>query len=488
MIELSNTEHWLVELNRLLPEKTAVVLDGEYRTFKDLSSRSTAVAKYFSGSGIKFNDNVCILSDHSYEFWIAVNALWLLGAVPVPLNSRNTNGEIEWQLKKVESKFLIIINQSKTEFQGIKKITLNSSDYDSQADSQVHSKFDTLHSALILFTSGSTGKPKAVVHTFKSLLESVKATDSAFKLSSEDIWLASLPLYHIGGFMILVRSLLAGSAVVFPKTLKHNEILKCTKQFGPSHVSFVSTALKRLLDENEQSYPKLKYAFIGGGPLPVKICEEAISRGFPVVKVYGSTETCSMICALKPEEFVSKPNSAGLPLSEKITIKIKNDIMSKIESGDEAGEILVASPTLFKQYYNEEYSSYRKPECNFYNTGDLGRIDNEGFLFIESRREDIIVTGGENVSAKEVEEALNSLHGVEDNYVFGIEDENWGQLVCAAVVSGQLSQEEIVMLLKEKLAGFKIPKKFFFVDEIPRTELGKVKRADLLKILNLDEV
>lgn len=490
MIALTNTEHWLVEQARLSPDQTAIYTSDEKINYSNLLEQSFATAEYLSSFGIKDGDNVCILSDHNYKFWIIVNALWFLGAVPVPLNSRSTKEEISWQLKKVDAKFLMTIKQETWEYESVQNISLDDFDLQTKNNCQNnfgYSSFYTLHSALILFTSGSTGKPKAVVHTFKSLYESVKAIDSSFALSPNNLWLSSLPLYHIGGFMILVRSLLTGCGVAFPDNLKHESIIEASNKFYPTHVSFVSTTIKKFIDDDTGPNTNLRYVFLGGGPLSPELCSKAIDAGFPIVKVYGSTETCSMVAALKPTDIYIKPNSVGSPLTNEIKININDEAGNAEQINDSTiGEVLISAPTLFKEYYNDEISTSTKIINGFYQTGDYGWFDEEGYLYIESRREDIIVTGGENVSTKEVEEALLSFPEIEDKFVFGLADESWGQIVCAAIVCEKLSQKEIKYRLKEKLAGFKIPKKFFFVKEIPRNEMGKVKRAELLRLLNLD--
>ena len=162
-------------------------------------------------------------------------------------------------------------------------------------------------------------------------------------------------------------------------------------------------------------------------------------------------------------------------------IKIKSKNKSKNEKNN--GEILVKSKSLFKKYYNDEQSTNEKFKDGFYHTGDYGWIDNDGFLFVESRREDLIVTGGENVSAVEVELLIKLHPKVNDVIVFGIDDQIWGQKVCAAVVAkpdSSIYEEELNLFLKKSLAGYKIPKKFLFLKKLPRTELGKVMKDKLI--------
>lgn len=479
MITLTNSQHWLIDRAKQTPNIISISSYSEDFTFEQFLDLSFITAQYLVEHKIKKGENVCILSEHSYRFWIVVNALWLIGAVPVLLNSRNKPEETKWQLNKVDSNKLINLSNQIFEYDEINNITLDDCDFKikNQLNKKLHyTKFLLHNSAIILFTSGSTGKPKAVVHTFNSLFESVRAADQSFNLSGKDNWLASLPLYHIGGFMILVRSLLTGGKLTFPKSVKHNDTIEAIYRFNPTHFSCVITTLKRILDDKVKPNHNLQLVLLGGGPISNDIYEQALQNGFPIVKVYGSSETCSMICALKPEVAKTKLGSSGKVLSDQIKLVEFN------------GEILVSSPTLFTEYYNDDEITKSKIRDNFYRTGDFGSIDNEGFLFIDSRREDIIISGGENISSNEIETALKQIGNIHDCFVFSLNDVVWGQIVCAAVVSTNFSEEELKSVLTRNLASYKIPKKFFFVKGIPRNEMGKVKRQELIESLNLDAV
>jgi O-succinylbenzoic acid--CoA ligase len=287
--------------------------------------------------------------------------------------------------------------------------------------------------------------------------------------------------------MILVRALLSGGSIAFPNSLKHEEITQTLKRINPTHVSFVSTTLARILKDDFVPSTNLKFVFLGGGPVSHKLCEQAINRGLPIIKVYGSTETCSMVTALLPDEVKQKPDSVGKVFGMN---KIKIKSMSKNDFGDfcgsgEVGEIVVSSQSLFSEYYNNQVTTEKVLENGWYHTGDYGWLDKEGYLYISSRREDLIITGGENVNALDVQNVLKSHSFIEDAFVFALKDDVWGQIVCAAIVSKKISDLEIINFLKENIAGYKIPKRFFFIDSIPRNEMGKVKRTELLSKLNL---
>lgn len=497
MINLTNTQHWLFEQTGIGPERRAVVNHEKELTYNELLNKSSHTANYFLSLGIKENDNIGILFGHDYKFWVVVNALWFIGAVPIPLNSRNTNQEIQNQIHRADVKFLILDETLNSQFylsaDGFSTIVFQSrllEDTRQIAKQNIPmAPFNPLHSALIMFTSGSSGNAKAVVHTFKSLFESVSAIDSFDDLSQDNVWLASLPLYHIGGFMILVRSLLAGSSVAFPLSLKFNDTTQAISEFNPTHLSLVSTTLLRMLENKTQPNNNLKYVFLGGGPSDKQLCIDAVENGWPIVKVYGSTETCSMVTALDSASVKLKPDSSGKVLGTNI-IKITSQNGSAAEEilcrADEHGNILVKSNSLFKEYYNDSENTKNKLIEHWYHTGDFGWMDADRFLFVEARREDLIITGGENVSASEVEAAIKLNKLVSDVFVFAVGDETWGQKVCAALVSKSLSESDIKNFLKEKLAGYKIPKQFFFIESIPRNEMGKVKRAELLKQLKLN--
>jgi o-succinylbenzoate---CoA ligase len=492
MILAGNKKHWLEEISEKQSGHYSLLTLHTNLSYKEFWNEALNFAKTFLDAGIKENDNVGILCNHSKDFWISVNALWLLNAIPVPLNNRNTFEETVEQINHADINLLLIdpilanpsiwdnscesIPSGQFSLQSFpcKTLLIEPNEIDKTNSFIEPAQFSLKNSAVILFTSGSSGKSKAVLHTFESLLESVKGTDSSFNLSNGDIWLASLPLYHIGGFMIPVRALLTGSAVAFPGSLKQNDVAEAITSFNPTHVSVVSTTMQRMIESGFKPNSKLKNIFLGGGPSSTELCLKAVNAGWPVIKVYGSTETCSMATALLHKDIIRKPESAGKPIAD-------NQIVI------EQGEILIKSNSLFKNYYKDAGSTNIVLREKYYHTGDYGRIDDEGFLFVDSRREDIIITGGENVSVKEIEEAIKSIDNICDVFVFPFNDETWGQIICATVAGKNVHENNLIESLRKKLPSYKIPKHFYFVDHIPRNEMGKVKRNELYKMINLSE-
>lgn len=480
----SNKKFWLEEQKEKFGNKTALLYNQSKLSFAELYDKCTKIASSLIHFGINPGKKVALFCNHNSEFIFALNAVWILGAVPVLINTRNTIKEIENQLQFTDTNFVITdkSNYEKANAINSTKVFQLSEQNTFKQKIATNTQFDPNKIALILFTSGTTNKPKAVVHTFNNLYQSVLLTNSIAKLSTDDIWLASLPFYHIGGLMIIVRALVTGASAALPKSTNYIHIKEALANYNPSHVSLVSTTLKQLLDEFVFANNNLKSVFLGGGRLETQLCERAINNGFPIIKVYGSTETCSMISALSKNDFSIKPNSVGMPIDD-VVIKILNEVGEFLEPY-KVGEIIINSKTIIKEYYKNDEENTRKIKNGFYYTGDFGWIDKDGYLYIDIRREDLIVTGGENVNPKEVEQFLVQLPSIIDSYVFAELDEKWGQIVCAAVVvKNHISEEEIKEQLKNMMASYKVPKKIYFLDFIPRNELGKVEKQKLIESL-----
>ena len=239
--------------------------------------------------------------------------------------------------------------------------------------------------------------------------------------------------------------------------------------------------MSELLSNNIHPNRDLRHVLLGGGFIDSNLMREALSKGWNVSKVYGSTETSSFVTILSPEEFKLKPESAGKPIPPN-EVMIVDENGKKVQANTE-GEIVVKSPAVMKGYLNDDEATKQKLKDGFYFTGDIGYQDNDGYLYVVNRRSDLIVTGGENVNPLEVENLILSFPKVKEVCVFGIDDTKWGQRIAAAVVqkpNQKFEADELRNFLRDKTAAFKIPKEIFFVDELPKTELGKVRR-DLVK-------
>ena len=299
----------------------------------------------------------------------------------------------------------------------------------------------------LIFTSGTSGEPKPVGLTEAN--HEASALGSAWVLGVDpgERWLCCLPLWHVGGHNILVRSAIYGTTAVLHDGFDAERVRAELESGGITLVSLVATMLRRLIDAGLSEWPALRAALVGGGPIPADLVEWATERGFPLLPTYGMTETCSQIVT-------------GRQRLPGVELEIGAD-----------GEILVRGPMVAPGAVADD---------GWLHTRDRGRIDSDGVLHVEGRLDDVIVTGGENVAAVTVEDALLSHPAVSDAAVAGTPDPEWGQAIVAyVVVSGPASDAEILGHCRARLARFQVPKRLVRVDGLPRNAAGKLLRARL---------
>ena len=451
---------------------TAVIKSSTIISYNDLFDKSNHLAHSLSNTGIKKGDYVPLLIKDNLHFIQVTIALWILEAVPVPLNIKLLDEEIfsivdDYNFKELitDKKFSGNSISGKLKIISFDELIVDARIYEIEEYPALNDE------AVVIFTSGSTRRSKGVVHTFPSLINSIENGNEILRQNKNDRWLASLPFYHIGGFQILCRSLYYGCSIIIPESLQINHLADAIVNNKPTHLSLVSTQLERFIHQKVKPDESLKVSLLGGGFIDDELIFEADKHGWKPIRVYGSSETASMITAISAQEIKTKPQSVG-KLFKNVELKISAD-----------SEILINSNTLFKYYLDDEKETSEALTNGFYHSGDLGFIDDNGYLFLEARRNDLIVTGGENVNPIEVEKAILQIEGIRDVCVFAKQDKTWGQIVAAAIVltDSSIDERAIKDIIKQKLAGYKIPKKFFFVDELPRTALGKLEREKIRK-------
>jgi o-succinylbenzoate---CoA ligase len=466
------------------PAATALIYNNEEVSYQSLSELVDKTSFFLLQQDIKENNTVCLLFNNRPEFIITILALWEIGAVPVPLNTKLLEKDLVEQITFLNPKRII---KSK-EFE---RIAIQKNDliipYEKLEPAKHKLKtqgFSKGKTALTLFTSGSSKKPKAVLLSFENLIQSALIGNKVLLHTEKDKWLASLPFYHIGGFSIIFRSLMFGTSIVVPASISNDNIKEAITKYHPTLASLVSTQLKKFVDINFIPPKELRMVLLGGGFSDKELILKAIDLKWNIAKVYGSTETSSFIAIMDKDEVKRKPEASGKAI-------LPNQVF--IYSGDEetlsmkSGEVIVKSPAVMKGYYKSSSETKTKLKKDLFATGDIGYLDEEGFLFVEAKRSDLIVSGGENIFPAEIEKKILIHKDIKEVCVIGIEDKTWGQVVSAAVMlkkNAELSASELKNFLKDKLAGYKIPKKILFVDELPKTELGKVIREDVRELFN----
>lgn len=477
--------HWLTKQAYLVPERTALELEsGEVISFFELKEESETFAKKLQTLGIKKGDHVGILSTNNPSFIIGIHALSYIGAVAVLLNTRLTKDEIAYQLSDSDTSFILTCDSLERFARGLPRAiktrtfseinTLHAGDYVIRDEIKLDEAFT------IIYTSGTTGFPKGVVHTYGNQWWSAVGSALNLGMLDSDKWLATLPFFHVGGLSIFIRSVIYGIPVYMVEKFSAEAVHHAIMKKGVTIASVVPVMLKRLIEHlDEGSYPAgFRCMLLGGSAAPPMLLEQAKSRCVPVFQSYGMTETSSQIVTLSPSEALDKVGSSGKSLLP-AQVRIHN------KGNDGIGEVHVKGPMVTKGYYNNESETKKTFSNGWLSTGDLGYMDKDGFIYIVDRRKDLIVSGGENVYPREVEEALLSIDGIDEAGVIGIDDKEWGKVPVACIVGNgtALTREQILASLKKSLAGFKIPKKFFFMDDLPKNASQKLLRSELLKYL-----
>jgi O-succinylbenzoic acid--CoA ligase len=422
-------------------------------TFADLDRRVDGAAAALRELGVRGGQRVGLLAPNSAGYGVAVHALMRLGAVLVPLNTRLTRTEIDWQRRDAELAHVL------------DAATLGDL-LAHPPDERVDREFDLDAWHSIIYTSGTTGRPKGAILTYANHWWSAVASALNLGLLPGDCWLACLPLFHVGGLAILLRGVVCGMSVVVHERFDPARVNHAIDEEGVTLVSVVSAMLDRMLVERgERPYPPtLRCVLLGGGPAPLALLERAMRARAPVVQTYGLTETASQVVTLAPEDAVRKLGSAGKPLMGS-QLRVAAD-----------GEILVRGPSVSPGYLN------RPPRQGWLPTGDLGYLDEEGYLYVLDRRDDLIISGGENIYPAEVEAALVAHPAVKEAGVIGLPDAEWGQTVGAVVAlePGQTATaDELIAFCRERLAGYKVPRRIAFRQALPRTAGGKLLRREL---------
>lgn len=477
---------WLSDSAGLFNTKDYIITGNKTFSFTDINDKASSLSQYLqSNYKIKKRDVIVVICENNVEFIMLIFALWKLGAIPVPLNIRLNDSEINNLIKFLKPSF--IYNESgikkRINFQTDKIISLLNV---SSAKSKTSETEILLQEniALILFTSGTSGNPKGVELTFHNLKASFDNCNTILNQSTQDKWIASLPFYHIGGFSIIIRALLAGSSLIIPKSLSSEDLAVAINKHNPTLLSLVSTQLRRLLDLGVKPGDNLKYVLLGGGYIENSLVDQSISKGWPITKVYGSTETSSLVTFIDCVKEKDKISSVGKPLSNN-QIFIVNDIKEILPLGIK-GEIAVKSESCANGYYNNPEETNARFNNGIYYTGDWGSLDEEGYVFIDSRKQELIISGGENINPLDIESELIRYPGVQNAAVFGQEDKEWGHIVSAAIVikpGFSISEKELSEYLLNKISSYKIPRKFYFLDKLPLSALGKVQKEKLMDLI-----
>ncbi len=473
-----------IPLNRFFSryaEAPALVTTTESLSYRQLNFRIQALRDVFLKMGVSPGERVAVISHNSGEMVLILWALWATGAVAAPLSPRFPSRSLRELLDRLSCRIVVHSQSVSATLPAgqekrfllkdlIRQVTVERYTL-SPGSTPAHLIPDQPITAIL--TSGSSAEPKAAVHSFANHYFSALGSNRNIPLKEGDCWLLSLPLYHVGGIAILFRTLLSGATAAVPAN--EMTIPEAIEGFHITHLSLVSTQLQRLLRQ-PRAIPLLaglKAILLGGSAIPPALIDAAYREGLPIFTSYGSTEMASQITTTPPhaDKKVLYTSGKVLPYRD---IKISAD-----------GEILVRGKTLFQGYWNGSRLERPLNEEGWFATGDLGTLDAQGFLRVQGRKDNMFISGGENIQPEEIEQWLLRFPGLIQAVVVPVPDKEFGFRPAAFIETGAGTLPDLDSLrefLAKHLPRFKIPDFFFSMPSKPETKGIKISRQWLIRI------
>lgn len=484
--------NWLRKRAHLSPDRDALIFEGNTYTFKQVFENAALLAGKFRTIGLENGSCAAVLFSNNANAVFMLYALQMAGVRTVILNNRLTSDELSWQLRDSKAEIMFFepdfaekasLIESAARLISLEEVT-NLPD----AEAIILDEYDLNDVTTIMYTSGTTGNPKGVMQTYGNHWWSATASALNLGLDEQDKWLCTVPIFHISGYSILMRSQIYGTPVVLHRSFEAGKVIEDIREHQVTVMSVVSTMLRRIVEELADG--KLPETFrcmlLGGGPAPLPLLEACLEKSIPVFQTYGMTETASQFATLSPEYCISHLGSAGkalFPGQIRIVDEDGNDLPV-----DKEGEILVKGPNVTIGYLNKEDVTAEKIRNQWLHTGDIGYMDKEGFLFVLDRRSDLIISGGENVYPAEIEGVILSHPSVADAGVIGMEDEQWGQVPVAFIVTHsdcEVGEDDLKAFCSVRLAKYKLPQKIYFTKDLPRNAAKKLLRRKLREQIGL---
>lgn len=475
-------------------DKTALIYNEKSISYNELKEKVADFSAYLHQQGISKGDRVALLCQNSPEFIYAYFALASLGVAIVPLNLLFTLEEIMYIVN--DSKVNGVIIHEKI-FQKLKnpsnipipKVFVVNEEFFSKLphseEPPVVEESAENNLCTILYTSGTTGKPKGAMLSHKNLLANVDSIMKAIEITEKDNFLCVLPMFHSFAFTVCVLTpLYTGASITIQESFNPKETLslvhnkRITVFAGvPAMFNFITqTADKKELDS-------VRIAVSGGAPLPVQILEAYESKyGMPLIEGYGLSEASPAV-SFNPIHRERKKGSVGTPMPN-IEVKIIDELRGELPVG-EIGEIVIRGDNVMLGYLNLPAETAQTLREGWLYTGDIGYIDEDGYIFIVDRKKDLVIVGGLNVYPREIEETIYTFPGVSECAVIGKPDISRGEIVKAYIVPKEgvnIDKKALLRFLKERLAIYKLPKTVDFVTALPKTGPGKVDKKQLRKM------
>lgn len=497
----------------IVPDRAAVTFDDRQTTFEELAARANRLANALAERGVAAGDRVAVVNVNTPQHIELYFAAARLDAIYVPLNFRDRAEELRFPLEHTAPKLImtgaryvpLICELNPTSDTLIVVDGPTSEGWLAYDDVLAQGAEDELrfpegdpeNTAVLLFTAGTTGRPKAVMLSHLSFTEFMLTNVDPPDPDSEERTLLSMPMHHIAGLQAALASVYGGRSMVLERQFEAGEWMEFVERHRVSRALMVPTMLKQVLDHADfatRDLSSLAVITYGGASMPPPLIERAIFAfpGAQFINAFGQTETGSTIAMVPPEDHVLEGPSELVAKHRKHLASIGKplpDVEVRVVDGEGVdvgvemtGEIVARGPRLMSGYWGQADATAEAIRGGWLYTGDLGYVDEDGYVYLEGRAKDFIKRGGEMVAPEEVENVIHDIDGVAECAVVGLPDETWGERVVAVVVvepGASVGEDAVQRACQAHLAGFKRPEHVIFVDALPRNPLGKVLKREL---------